>query len=119
MFSDHLKNIYAQSKWIAEKLIYKADHSGLLVVIQRLESIGVNTETDACNPNDINTLLLTTVLKIGYCSETMIYSTLNGLSVNVAVQKIVFLNHSHIETYVKIHHIVNKQGKNSQQYSSM
>jgi fatty acid CoA ligase FadD9 len=107
---DHLKNGYAQSKWVAEKLISKASHSGLPVVIYRLGSIGASAETGACNPNDINTLLLATIMKIGYYPETIIHSTFNGLPVNFAVQNIVSFNRHQSETYGKIHHIMNKHG---------
>jgi fatty acid CoA ligase FadD9 len=102
---DHLKNGYAQSKWVAEKLISKASHSGLPIVIYRLGSIGANTETGACNPNDINTLFVATVMKIGFYPETIINSKLNELSVNIAVQNIISLQSNN---YEKIYHIVNE-----------
>ncbi|UJR29135.1 hypothetical protein I4U23_010349 [Adineta vaga] len=57
---------YGQSKWVAEKLITKASQLGLPVVIYRLGSICAATDTGACNKNDIHTLFLMAIMKLGY-----------------------------------------------------
>ncbi|CAF1303765.1 unnamed protein product [Rotaria sp. Silwood1] len=107
---DHLKNGYAQSKWVAEKLIAKASRFGLPIVIYRLGSIGPSTETGACNPHDVNTLFVSTIMKLRHCPLTMINMKLNQLPVNFAAQNIIHLNRIATDTCGNIYHIVNENG---------
>jgi fatty acid CoA ligase FadD9 len=107
---DHLKSGYAQSKWVAEKLIASASRFNLPVVIYRLGSIGANTETGACNPHDFNTLFVGTIMKIGYYPETIINMKLNELPVNVAAQRIISLDRIQSDSYGKIYHVINENG---------
>ena len=105
---NHLKNGYAQSKWVAEKLISRANHAGLPIVIYRLGSIGASTETGACNPNDINNLFITTVMRIVSYPETIVHSKLNAFPVDFAAQNIISLSHTQSDTCGKIYHIMNE-----------
>ncbi|CAF0978335.1 unnamed protein product [Adineta steineri] len=102
----HLKSGYAQSKWVAEKLIANANRSGLPVIIYRLGSIWGDTETGACNQNDIYTLLLAAIMKIGCYPTTSTDIRLNGLPVNLAVQTIVSLSRNQSNLNGKIYHII-------------
>ncbi|CAF0865214.1 unnamed protein product [Rotaria sordida] len=103
---NHLKSGYAQSKWVAEKLIAKANRLGLPVNIYRLGSIWGNTETGACNQNDINTLLLAAIMKTGCYPTTASNIKLNGLPANLAAQSIVFLSHIQPNIYGKTYNII-------------
>ncbi|CAF1652447.1 unnamed protein product, partial [Adineta ricciae] len=58
-----LTNGYGQTKWVAEKLMAKAQHHGLPVVIYRLGSMCSDSTTGACNPYDINTIIVAASLK--------------------------------------------------------
>jgi thioester reductase-like protein len=107
---DHLKSGYAQSKWVAEKLIVKASHAGLPVVIYRLGSIGASTETGACNLHDFNTLLVGTIMKIGCYPATLVNMMLKEVPVNHTVQTIISLGHIQPDIYETIYHIVNENG---------
>ncbi|CAF4230551.1 unnamed protein product [Adineta steineri] len=103
---NHLKSGYAQSKWVAEKLIANANRSGLPVIIYRLGSIWGDTETGACNQNDIYTLLLAAIMKIGCYPTTSTDIRLNGLPVNLAAQTIVSLSRNQSNLNGKIYHII-------------
>lgn len=95
---NHLKSGYAQSKWVAEKLVAKANRLGLPVNIYRLGSIWGHSDTGACNPNDILTLLLAAIIKTGYYPITDFNIQLNGLPADLAAQNIISL--SRIQPYV-------------------
>jgi len=103
---NHLRSGYAQSKWVAEKLIAKANRLGLPVIIYRLGSIWGDTETGACNQNDIHTLLLAAIMKTGYYPTTASDMNLNGLPANLAAQSIVSLSRIQPNVDGKIYHIV-------------
>ena len=98
---------YAQSKWVAEKLITKASQLGLPVIIYRLGSICATTKTGACNKNDIHTLLLAAIMKIGCYPETKVNTDLNGLPVNFTAKSIVYLSKIQSDVYGKIYHVLN------------
>ena len=104
---DGLISGYAQSKWVAEKLITKASQLGLPVVIYRLGAICASTETGACNKNDIHTLLLAAIIKIGCYPNTEITARLNGLPANFTAKSIVYLSKAQPDLYGKIYHVLN------------
>jgi len=97
---------YAQSKWVAEKLITKASQLGLPVVIYRLGSICAATKTGSCNKNDIHTLLFAAIMKMGCYRETEINTHLNGLPADFTAKSIVYLNHIQPDIYGKIYHVL-------------
>jgi thioester reductase-like protein len=97
---------YAQSKWVAEKLITKASQLGLPVVIYRLGSICAATKTGSCNKNDIHPLLFAAIMKMGCYRETEIKTHLNGLPADFTAKSIVYLNHIQPDIYGKIYHVL-------------
>ncbi|CAF3682925.1 unnamed protein product [Rotaria socialis] len=103
---NHLRSGYAQSKWVAEKLIAKANRSGLPVNIYRLGSIWGHTETGACNQNDINTLLLAAIMKTECYPTISPHMKLNGLPANLAARSIVSLSHAELHVYGRTYHVV-------------
>ncbi|CAF2945168.1 unnamed protein product [Rotaria sp. Silwood2] len=104
---DGLVSGYAQSKWVAEKLITKASQLGLPVVIYRLGSICAATETGACNRNDIHTLLVAAIIKISCYRETEINTHFNGLPVDFTAKSIVYLSSIQPEVYGNVYHVLN------------
>ncbi|CAF1347193.1 unnamed protein product [Adineta steineri] len=108
---DSLVGGYGQSKWVAEKLITKASQLGLPVVIYRLGSICAATETGACNINDIHTLLLASIMKLGCYRGTQINTHLHGLPVDFTVKTIVYLSRLTSDTNGKIYHVLNSHSK--------
>lgn len=102
---------YAQSKWVAEKLISKASQLGLPVIIYRLGSICATTETGACNKNDIHTLLLAAIMKLGCYPETAINTHLNSLPVDFTAKSIVYLSQIQPSLYGKIYHVLNPESE--------
>ncbi|CAF4384758.1 unnamed protein product, partial [Adineta steineri] len=108
ILSDNLKTGYAQSKWVAEKLIMNATRMSLLVVIYRLGSIGAHTETGACNLHDRNTLLISTIMKIGYYPATLVNMTLKELPVDYAVQDIISFDRIQSNDDKRIYHVTNE-----------
>jgi fatty acid CoA ligase FadD9 len=104
---DDLVSGYAQSKWVAEKLITKASQLGLPVVIYRLGSISATTESGSCNKNDIHTLLLAAIIKLGCYSETALHCHFDGLPVDFTAKSIVYLSSIQPDVYGKIYHVAN------------
>ena len=103
----HLKTGYSQSKWVAERLMLKASQLGLPVIIYRLGSMGPNTETGAYNPNDINTLLVTTIIETGVYPSMLVDSKMQILPIDIAVQRILSFYNNQFEQYGQIYSIVN------------
>ena len=103
---DHLSSGYAQSKWVAERLISNAARCGVPVSIYRLGLMGASTGTGACNPNDIHTLFVTTLLRLGCYPATTVHGQFTALPVDVAVQRII----AQSNTKRGIHHIANDTG---------
>ncbi|CAF1247009.1 unnamed protein product [Rotaria sordida] len=104
---DGLVSGYAQSKWVAEKLITKANQLGLPVVIYRLGSICADTETGACNRKDIHTLFLAAIIKMGCYRETEVNTYFNCLPVNFTAKSIVYLSSIQSHVYGNIYHVLN------------
>ena len=61
---ESLTSGYAQSKWVAEKLIQQLNDAGHPVMIYRLGRIGPHQENGACNPVDLYTLLLIVIIRL-------------------------------------------------------
>jgi fatty acid CoA ligase FadD9 len=104
---DDLVSGYAQSKWVAEKLMARASRLGLPMIIYRLGSICASTETGACNRNDLHTLLFAAMMKINCYPETLANGRLYGLPVNFTAKSIVYLSNIQPDGYGKIYHVLN------------
>ncbi|CAF0942951.1 unnamed protein product [Rotaria sordida] len=102
---------YAQSKWVAEKLITKANHSGLLVNIYRLGLICADSRTGACNQHDIYTLLITAMMKMNCYPKSLTECHLNGLSVDFTAKTIVYLSNLKSNVYGNIYHMINRNSE--------
>ncbi|CAF3354563.1 unnamed protein product [Rotaria socialis] len=99
---------YAQSKWVAEKLIAKAINCGLSVDIYRLGWICPDTRTGACNQHDIYTLLLAGIMKNNSYPESIHQSHLNGLPVDFTAKSIVYLSNLQLHVHGNIYHVMNR-----------
>jgi fatty acid CoA ligase FadD9 len=106
----YLTNGYGQSKWVAEKLVAKANRLGLPVVIYRLGSMCSDAKTGACNPHDLYTILFANILKIGCYPVEMLNTKLDTLPVNFAVESIVHLSQFRPDLYGRVYHIVHPDG---------
>ncbi|CAF3830902.1 unnamed protein product [Rotaria sp. Silwood1] len=102
---------YAQSKWVAEKLIIKANHCGLLVNIYRLGLICADSRTGACNQHDIYTLLIAGIMKMNCYPKSLIQSNLNGLPVDFTAKCIVYLSNLQSNIYGNIYHVINRNNE--------
>lgn len=107
--SKQLGNGYAQSKWVAEKLIEKASRAGLFVVTYRLGLILADSETGACNRNDFYTLLIAAIMKIKCYPAEALTATIKGTPANIAARKIVDLSRNTVDTYGDVYEIVDKE----------
>eukprot|EP00959_Pyramimonas_sp_CCMP1952_P247595 5175914-Pyramimonas_sp.AAC.1 len=56
---------YAQTKWVAEHLVWNAVGCGLSAAVYRPGNLGGDTATGAYNPSDANTLLLAACARLG------------------------------------------------------
>ena len=108
---DNLRSGYGQSKWVAEKLVSKAIQLGLPVVIYRLGSIGPSTETGACNKQDLHTLLLSVIMKLGCYPLKAINSEFNGLPADFTAKAIVNLSRTQSSVYGNVYHVLNSSDK--------
>jgi thioester reductase-like protein len=104
---DRLVGGYAQSKWVAEKLISKASNCGVSVVIYRLGLICADSRSGACNPHDLYTLLFDGMMKMSCYPESAIHKHLNGLPVDFTAKSIVYLSSIGADGYDKIYHVIN------------
>jgi fatty acid CoA ligase FadD9 len=102
---------YAQSKWVAEKLMAKASRCGLPVVIYRLGLICADSRTGACNQHDVYTLLFAAMMKIGCYPASAIDGHLNGLPVDFTAKSIVYLSSVQPDVYGNIYHVVNPKSE--------
>jgi fatty acid CoA ligase FadD9 len=99
---------YAQSKWVAEKLLAKVQRLGLPVTIYRLGSTWASTESGACNRADLQTLLFVAMMKSNSYPETWIHTRLHGLPVDWTAKSIVHLARDPLAKHSgKIHYIHN------------
>jgi thioester reductase-like protein len=106
---EQLRNDYAQSKWMAEKLIAKASRAGLPVITYRLGLILADTETGACNQTDFYTLLIAAIIKIKCYPTEAIKATITGVLANIAARNIVDLSQNKTNAFGNIYDIVDKQ----------
>ncbi|CAF1312551.1 unnamed protein product [Adineta steineri] len=107
---DDLTNGYAQSKWVAEKLIAKANRAGLPVAIYRLGSMCSDSKTGSCNPLDINTIIVATSLRIGCYPVGALDTKLNTLPINFAAESIVHLSLMQPDVYGNVYHVIHPHG---------
>ncbi|CAF1436026.1 unnamed protein product, partial [Rotaria sordida] len=98
---------YAQSKWVAEKLMVQANRLGLPVIIYRLGSTCASTETGACNRTDLHTFLFVAMMKLNSYPETMVHARLHGLPVDFTAKSIVYLSRIQLDADGKIYHVIN------------
>jgi thioester reductase-like protein len=77
------------------------------VVIYRLGSIGATTKSGTCNKNDIHTLLLAAIIKMGCYPETALHCHFDGLPVDFTAKSIVYLSSIQPDVYGKIYHVAN------------
>jgi thioester reductase-like protein len=106
----YLTSGYGQSKWVAEKLMAKANRFGLPVVIYRLGSMCGDMKTGACNPLDFNTILLANILKMGCYPVEILNTKLDTLPINFAVASIVCMSQFLPDAYGRVYHIVHPDG---------
>jgi thioester reductase-like protein len=100
---------YAQSKWVAEQLISKANHLGLPVTIYRLGWTCASTETGACNRSDLHTFLSVAMMKLNNYPETMVHTRLHALPVDFTAKSIVYVSVNQSVTKGNIYHVFNPQ----------
>lgn len=106
-----LTNGYAQTKWVAEKLMAKAHRLGLPVAIYRLGSMCADTRTGACNPLDLYTILLTNLLKIRCYPSEIQQIKLHTLPIDFAIENIIFLSQFRSkDTYGQVYHVIHPDG---------
>jgi thioester reductase-like protein len=107
--SEELSNGYAQSKWVADKLIERASRVGLPVITYRLGLILADTKTGACNPNDFYTLLIATIMKVKCYPTELTSENIIGTPANIAARMIVDLSQNQTDAYGNIYEIVEKE----------
>ncbi|UJR16438.1 hypothetical protein I4U23_003340 [Adineta vaga] len=105
-----LTNDYGQSKWVAEKLMAKAQHYGLPVAIYRLGSMCSDSKTGACNPYDINTIVVAASLKINCYPTEALDKKLYTLPIDFAVESIVYLSFTRSDIFGNVYHILHPNG---------
>ena len=109
--ADRLIDGYAQSKWVAEKLICEAGRCGLRVVIYRLGLICADRRTGACNRHDLYTLLFCRMMKTRCYPKTIIGCRFNGLPVDFTVKSIVYLSTRIGSVYGNVYHVMNEKNE--------
>ncbi|UJR20553.1 hypothetical protein I4U23_023680 [Adineta vaga] len=104
---DDLVGGYAQSKWVAEKLMSRASACGVRVVIYRLGLICSDSRSGACNVDDVYTMLLSEMMKMKCYPTRLEGGRVNGLPVDFTAKSIVYLSNGEKNTYGNIYHVIN------------
>ncbi|WP_414584330.1 amino acid adenylation domain-containing protein [Scytonema sp. PCC 10023] len=99
-----LQNGYAQSKWVAEKLVAIARSRGLLVSIHRLGRITGNSKTGVWNTNDFMCSMIKCCIQLG--SVPKIDGLLDMTPVDYVSQAIIYLSQQK-ESIGKVFHLLN------------
>ncbi|UJR20556.1 hypothetical protein I4U23_023683 [Adineta vaga] len=103
---DDLVGGYAQSKWVAEKLMSRASACGVRVVIYRLGLICSDSRSGACNVDDVYTMLLSEMMKMKCYPTRLEGGRVNGLPVDFTAKSIVYLSNGEKNTYGNIYHVL-------------
>ncbi|MHC5719987.1 MAG: SDR family oxidoreductase, partial [Nostoc sp.] len=106
---NQLRSGYAQSKWVAEKLIAKASQFGLPIITYRLGLILANTETGACNRNDFYTLLIAAIMKVKCYPTEVTTVVITGTPAPIAARTIIDLSEQKTDAYGNIYEIVDQE----------
>ena len=101
---------YAQSKWVAERLMRNVSQLGLPVVIYRLGSMCASADSGACNPLDFHTLFIAAFLKTGSYPVEALSIKLDTLPVSFAAENIVRLSLVRPNMYGNVYHVVHADG---------
>jgi thioester reductase-like protein len=88
----------------------KANRSGLPVAIYRLGSMCSDSKTGACNPLDINTIIVAASLKTGCYPIEVLDTKLNTLPIDFAAENIVRLSLSRLDVYGNVYHVIHPYG---------
>jgi amino acid adenylation domain-containing protein/thioester reductase-like protein/non-ribosomal peptide synthase protein (TIGR01720 family) len=97
-----LETGYAQSKWVAEQLIWRATERGLAASVYRPGTITANRQTGAWNPNDYLCRVLATCVELGLAPDQD--ETLALVPVDHVSQAVVRL--SCVETSPRAFHLL-------------
>jgi thioester reductase-like protein len=104
---DYIFGGYAQSKWVAEKMIWNAQARGLPVTVYRCARIMGHSKTGITNTNDFLVLLIKSCIELGNFYELK-NKVDDFVTVDFATQAIVHLSLKK-ESIGKPFHIVNPQ----------
>nr|UXE44650.1 linear gramicidin synthase subunit D [uncultured bacterium] len=91
-FGDELQGGYAQSKYVAEQLVYRARARGLQCVIYRLGRVTGHSGSGACNTGDLTCRLIKGYIQLGSMPELPPDSTGDMVPVDFAARSIVHLS---------------------------
>ncbi|HEY9670133.1 MAG TPA: amino acid adenylation domain-containing protein [Waterburya sp.] len=97
---------YAQSKWVAEKLVTIARERGLPICIYRPGRISGDSQTGACNPDDHTYRMIKGCIQLGSIPNQDIQ--LNLSPVDYVSKAVVYLSNQK-ESLGKAFHLVNPQ----------
>ena len=106
-FDELIHEGYAQSKWIAEKLLEEARHRGIPVTIYRPGTVSGHSQTGAWNVNDVPCRLLKGCIQLGkapYKNVIAVYLT----PVDYVTKAIVYLSQQQ-SLQGKVFHLTNPQ----------
>ena len=104
---DELVSGYAQSKWVAEKLMWRASVMGMPVMIYRLGLVCADSRSGACNPRDLYTLLFDGMMKMGCYPESAKNGCVSGLPVDFVAKSVVHISRFGVDLDGKVYHVVN------------
>ena len=103
---EQIENGYAQSKWVAEKIVSIARDRGIPVSIYRPGRISGHSQTGVCNPDDHTFRMIRGCIQFGSVPQNN--SPINLTPVDYAVGTIVHLS-SQPESLGKTFHVFNPQ----------
>eukprot|EP00238_Polyblepharides_amylifera_P000362 CAMPEP_0196573638 /NCGR_PEP_ID=MMETSP1081-20130531/3504_1 /TAXON_ID=36882 /ORGANISM="Pyramimonas amylifera, Strain CCMP720" /LENGTH=1103 /DNA_ID=CAMNT_0041891419 /DNA_START=306 /DNA_END=3617 /DNA_ORIENTATION=- len=102
---EQLHTGYAQTKWVAEQLVWSASTKGLPVAVYRPGNLGGNTENGNFNPSDATMMVLSACARLGTSPEVKGWKV-ELTPVDFAAESVVTLA-SHEMTYGHAYNLVN------------
>jgi thioester reductase-like protein len=106
VYCEGLTNGYAQSKWVAEKLVMTARDRGIPVCIYRLGMVAGNSRTGISKTDDLMCRMIKSFIQLGSAPD--LEQSINLAPVDYVSRAIIFLSRQKI-SIGKAFHLVNPQ----------
>ncbi|CAF1606423.1 unnamed protein product [Adineta ricciae] len=109
--ADELVGGYAQSKWVAEKMVSGAIKCGVRAVIYRLGLMCADSENGGCNVHDVYTMLFREMMKMKCYRKSWHGGRMSGLPVDCAMRSVVCLSDGERSSWGSTHDVMDAESE--------